>query len=104
MVRTRAARQHVPPRAAISDRGSTRPSPSANEFTRSQFLRDLKAPFYGADRPALTRALERALGTFKNKDEWTRMMRRGMALDFSWERPAHEYVRVYERVIQNRSS
>jgi starch synthase len=30
------------------------------------------------------------------------MMRRGMAQDFSWEKPAHEYVRVYERVIQNR--
>jgi starch synthase len=51
----------------------------------------------------LLSALERALGTFKNKDEWTRMMRRGMAQDFSWEKPAHEYVRVYERVIQNRN-
>jgi len=27
-----------------------------------------------------------------------------MAEDFSWEKPAQEYVRVYERVIQNRSS
>ena len=31
------------------------------------------------------------------------MMQRGMAQDFSWDKPAQEYVRVYERVIQNRS-
>ncbi len=31
------------------------------------------------------------------------MMRRGMEQDFSWDKPAQEYVRVYERVIQNRS-
>jgi pimeloyl-ACP methyl ester carboxylesterase len=49
MVRTPAARQHIPPRAAISDRESTRPS--ANEVSRSQFFRDLCAPFYGADWP-----------------------------------------------------
>jgi starch synthase len=59
--------------------------------------------FWGYDPGALMDALERALGTFRNKDEWTRMMRRGMSADFSWEKPAHEYVRVYERVIQNRS-
>jgi starch synthase len=59
--------------------------------------------FRGYDPMALLDALERAFVTFKNKDEWTRMMRRGMAQDFSWEKPAHEYVRVYERAIQNRS-
>jgi starch synthase len=30
-------------------------------------------------------------------------MLRGMAEDFSWDAPAREYERVYERVIQNRS-
>jgi starch synthase len=59
--------------------------------------------FWGYSASGLMDALERALDTFKNKDEWTRMMRRAMAQDFSWEKPAHEYVRVYERVIQNRS-
>ncbi|CAN5489739.1 glycogen/starch synthase [soil metagenome] len=59
--------------------------------------------FWGYNAWDLMDALVRALGTFKNKDEWTRMMRRGMAQDFSWEKPAHEYVRVYEQVIQNRS-
>ena len=59
--------------------------------------------FWGYDPKSLMDAIGRALGTFQNKDEWTRMMRRGMAQDFSWEKPAHEYVRVYERVIENRS-
>ena len=59
--------------------------------------------FWGYDSAGLMDAIERALGTFRNKNEWTRMMRRGMSADFSWEKPAHEYVRMYERVIQNRS-
>jgi starch synthase len=59
--------------------------------------------FWGYDSGALLDAIHRALGTFKNKEEWTAMMKRGMAQDFSWEKPAQEYVRVYERVVQNRS-
>jgi starch synthase len=58
--------------------------------------------FWGYSPSALMDALERALGTFRNKEEWTRMMQRGMAQDFSWDAPAKEYVRVYERAIQNR--
>lgn len=59
--------------------------------------------FYGYDSSSLLAAIERALATFKNKEKWIAMMKRGMAQDFSWEKPAQEYVRVYERVIQNRS-
>ena len=59
--------------------------------------------FWGYDSGALLDAIHRALGVFRNKTEWTEMMKRGMAQDFSWEKPAQEYVRVYERVVQNRS-
>ncbi len=59
--------------------------------------------FWGYSSRALLDALHRALGTFRNKTEWTAMMRRGMAQDFSWDAPAREYERVYERVIQNRT-
>jgi starch synthase len=59
--------------------------------------------FWGYSSRALLDALHRALGTFRNKQEWTTMMRRGMAQDFSWDAPAREYERVYERVIQNRT-
>lgn len=59
--------------------------------------------FWGYNSSALMDALLRALGTFRNKKEWTAMMKRGMTQDFSWNKPAVEYVRVYERVVQNRS-
>ncbi len=59
--------------------------------------------FWGLDANALLDAVRRALGTFRNKEVWTAMMQRGMRQDFSWSKPAAEYVRVYERVIQNRS-
>ena len=59
--------------------------------------------FEGYDSDALLDALRRALRAFRNKEEWTQIMKRGMAQDFSWDKPAAEYVRVYDRVIQNRS-
>jgi starch synthase len=59
--------------------------------------------FQGYTAGALMDALERALSVFRDKEEWEQMMRRGMAQNFSWHKPAQEYVRVYERVIQNRS-
>jgi starch synthase len=48
-------------------------------------------------------AIERALGAFQNKDAWTTLMRNGMAQDFSWPRPAAEYVALYEEVARKRS-
>lgn len=60
--------------------------------------------FEGYDPSALLDTIYRALETFRNKKVWTAMMKRGMAQDFSWEKPAQEYVRVYERTIQNRAS
>jgi starch synthase len=59
--------------------------------------------FWGYNSSALMDALQRALGTFRDKEEWTGMMKRAMAEDFSWDAPAKEYVRVYERAIENRS-
>jgi len=59
--------------------------------------------FWGYSSDALMDAIRRALGTFRNKKEWTQLMQHGMAQDFSWKKPAQEYVRVYERTIQNRS-
>jgi starch synthase len=59
--------------------------------------------FWGYSAWAFFDAIQRALGTFRNKKEWNQMMQRGMAQDFSWDKPAAEYVRVYERVIENRS-
>jgi starch synthase len=59
--------------------------------------------FRGYNADGLLDALKRALAVFHDTEEWVKMMQRGMAQDFSWDQPAQEYIRVYERVIQNRS-
>ena len=59
--------------------------------------------FRGYNSSDLMDAIRRALDTFRDKEEWTQIMKRGMMQDFSWDKPAQEYVRVYERVIANRS-
>jgi starch synthase len=59
--------------------------------------------FWGYNPADLLDAIHRALSTFRNKQQWTEMMKRAMAQDFSWDKPAAEYVRVYQRAIQNRS-
>jgi starch synthase len=58
--------------------------------------------FEGYDPNALLDAIHRALAVFRDKKVWKEMMQRAMAQDFSWEKPAQEYVRVYERAVQNR--
>jgi starch synthase len=59
--------------------------------------------FSGYSPWELLDAIHRALNTFRDKKMWTEIMKRAMAQDFSWEKPAAEYVRVYERVIKDRS-
>ena len=58
--------------------------------------------FLGYDPNALLEAIQRALVAFHDKKIWKAMMLHAMSQDFSWEKPAQEYVRVYERAVQNR--
>lgn len=51
--------------------------------------------FYGYDARDLLAAVDRALAAFKDKAGWTRLMRNGMAQNYSWEQPAREYAAVY---------
>ena len=53
---------------------------------------------------ALLMNLHQALAAFKDKTGWQKLMRNGMAKDFSWNNSAREYVRIYERVRQTRSA
>ncbi|MBW4043636.1 MAG: glycogen synthase GlgA [Acidobacteria bacterium] len=48
-------------------------------------------------------AIDRALAAFRDKEQWHRLMRNGMASDFSWTKPVREYAKVYEEVAQMRS-
>src|SRR5260370_19030482 len=58
--------------------------------------------FWGSSPLALLDPRHPALSTFRSEKEWTEMMKRGMTQDVSWDKPAGEYVMVYERVIHNR--
>jgi starch synthase len=51
------------------------------------------------DGTGLMWALDQAIGAFKDKKGWTKLMRNGMARDFSWDRSAREYVELYRRAL-----
>lgn len=53
---------------------------------------------------ALLSTIKTALATFKDTASWQKLMRNGMARDYSWANSAREYVKVYERAIQIRAS
>jgi starch synthase len=55
--------------------------------------------FNDYDAPALNWAINTALDLYKDSPAWLRMMHNGMTRDFSWEKQAQEYVRLYERMI-----
>jgi starch synthase len=48
---------------------------------------------------ALLEALTRALRTFADGHKWSALQQAGMAEDFSWDRSAAEYVKIYDRAI-----
>jgi starch synthase len=56
--------------------------------------------FNDYDVPAVSWAINTALDLYKNKPAWLRMMHHGMRQDFSWQRQAQEYVRLYERMMK----
>ncbi len=55
--------------------------------------------FHEYSPAALIEAIKRALRIFQNKNLWHRLMRQGMAEDFSWDRSAKEYLTVYEKTM-----
>ncbi len=52
---------------------------------------------------ALLDAIDRALAAFYNKKQWSQLMQNGMAQNFSWDKPAREYVAVYEEAARKRA-
>ncbi len=46
----------------------------------------------------LMKAMERAVAVFQNKAAWTKLVKNGMAADFSWAHSARRYVELYERI------
>jgi starch synthase len=59
--------------------------------------------FIEPDSLALREAIARALWIFRESpDAWKQLMIRGMNMDFSWKRSATEYIRLYEKAIEDR--
>jgi starch synthase len=48
---------------------------------------------------ALLDALRRAIGAFGDVRQWKAIQLAGMRQDFSWDRSAREYVKIYERAL-----
>jgi len=53
---------------------------------------------------ALLTTIRQALTAFKDQTGWRTLMRNGMAKDFSWTNSAREYVRIYEKSRQLRTT
>ncbi len=53
---------------------------------------------------ALLATIRTALNAYQDRSAWQILMRNGMAKDFSWTASAREYVRVYERARQLRTT
>ncbi len=51
---------------------------------------------------ALVECLRRALAAYDNRNKWKRLMQNGMKQDFSWERSAKEYVKVYRKAMMKK--
>jgi starch synthase len=49
---------------------------------------------------ALWQTIERALALWPDRDAWVKLMRTGMSADWSWDRSAAEYSRVYEAIAR----
>ena len=54
--------------------------------------------FAEATPQALWSTIERVLALWPDRETWLRLMRTGMNADWSWDRSAREYVRLYEEI------
>ena len=49
---------------------------------------------------AFLAAVDRALKEFRRKVNWNRLMKNAMAADYSWDRSANEYLRLYQSMLR----
>lgn len=52
--------------------------------------------------PALVGCIRRALAVYSNRTNWKRLVQNGMKQDFSWERSAKDYVKVYRKAMRKK--
>jgi starch synthase len=56
--------------------------------------------FENYSAPALVEGMRRAVEAYQDRKRWKRLMQNGMKQDFSWERSAKEYVKVYRKAMR----
>jgi starch synthase len=47
---------------------------------------------------ALLSSLHRAVSVYRRKEEWRGLIQKAMSCDFSWDRSAREYLRLYDKI------
>jgi starch synthase len=55
--------------------------------------------FYDYSGYALLSSVKRGIDTFPYKDTWNKIQINGMSKDFSWNKSAIKYLRLYENLI-----
>jgi len=55
--------------------------------------------FAAPEAAALAEAVHRAMKVFEQPRQWETLQRRCMKSDFSWDRPAKEYLHLYSRLM-----
>ncbi len=53
---------------------------------------------------ALAACILRALAVFRNRSRWEILQTNGMQQDFSWTRPAKQYIALYKKLVASRQS
>jgi starch synthase len=59
--------------------------------------------FYDYDADQFAAAIDRALAVWRDRTMWEKLMRNGMAQDFSWSRSAAKYMELYTRFGKSNS-
>lgn len=57
--------------------------------------------FYKYDAKELLKTIQRALKVYQQPEEWKKIMRNGMQLDFSWKNSARKYLNLYKDVLKH---
>ncbi len=52
---------------------------------------------------ALLETVRQAVALYRQPDHWRRLVRNGMACDFSWDRSAREYEALYQQIVSRRT-
>ena len=59
--------------------------------------------FAGTTSEALLETVRTAVAAYRQPDQWRRLVKNGMACDFSWDRSAREYEALYQQIVTRRT-